>query len=199
MGIEIEAKFRLTDPATLVARLQARDAKRVALINEINTYLDTADHDLKSADRGLRVRIERGDGQPERVVITHKGPRRSGPLKCRQEDECVVETAESAMATLRALGYRPVLTFEKRRTRYLLDGCRVEVDELPLLGWFVEIEGPTTAAVQAVRADLGLDDASVLRTSYIAMLQAYAAEHRLTDRVVRLDPIDDDLALPAAG
>jgi len=200
MPVEIEAKYRLPVPHALLRRLAQAHAQRVGLIHEINTYLDSPDADLKREDRGLRIRVERIDDQPPRTVITHKGPRAHGPLKSREEDECDVHSADDALNLFRALGYHPILTFEKRRTRYTLGGCRVEVDELPLIGWFVEIEGPSEKAVLAVRDQLELDDASHLRASYIAMLQAHAAEHRLTDAIIRLDPPDPDLAqLPAAG
>jgi adenylate cyclase class 2 len=200
MPIEIEAKYSLTGPHALLRRLARAAAQRVGLIHEINTYFDSPDADLKREDRGLRVRIERIDGQAPRSVITHKGPRTLGPLKSREEDEVVVDSADDAIRMLRALGYQPILTFEKRRTRYRLGGCNVEVDELPLLGWFVEIEGPTEQAVLAVRDELELTDASVIRASYIAMLQAHAAEHRLTDAIIPLEVAAADPAeLPAAG
>ncbi|MEM6756230.1 MAG: class IV adenylate cyclase [Planctomycetota bacterium] len=200
MPIEIEAKFRLTSPHALTRRLNQASARRVALIREVNTYFDTASQDLKRADRGLRVRIEDVEGRGSRVVITHKGPRVHGPLKSRQEDECEVGTAEDALSMLQALGYRPIMTFEKRRTRYTLGSCRIELDELPLLGWFAEIEGPTDDEVIAARDALKLDGNEMLRASYIALLQAYASEHGLAETILRLPEPGPALeALPAAG
>ncbi|MEM0913450.1 MAG: class IV adenylate cyclase [Planctomycetota bacterium] len=200
MPVEIEAKFRLSSPHALHRRLTQASARRVAVIREVNTYFDTPDRDLKRADRGLRVRVEEVESQGTRVVITHKGPRVHGRLKSRQEDECVVASAEEALAMLQALGYRPIMTFDKRRTRFALGGCRVELDELPLLGWFVEIEGPSDKAVLAVRDTLKLESSEILRASYIAMLQAYAAEHGLADSILRLPEPEITLdALPAAG
>lgn len=200
MPVEIEAKFRLTSPHALKRRLAQASGRRVAEIREVNTYFDTPDQDLKRADRGLRVRIEDIAGRDSRVLITHKGPRAHGLLKSRQEDECEVGSAEQALSMLQALGYRPIMTFEKRRTRYTLGSCRVELDELPLLGWFVEIEGPSDGEVIAALDTLKLDGSEMLRASYIALLQAYAAEHRLAETILRLPESAPALdALPAAG
>ena len=69
-----------------------------------------------------------------------------------------------------------MLTFEKRRTRYLLDGCRVEIDTLPHLGMYVEIEGATEEDVLAVRDKIGMADVPLIRASYIAMLLTHLRE-----------------------
>ncbi len=188
MPIEIEAKMRLGDLAALEARLEEEGATRLAVIFETNTFFDTRDGAFKSSDQGLRIRIERGEGGDERVVLTHKGPRAHGRLKSRNETEVVVDSGRSAAELLGALGYLPVLTFEKRRTRYELGGCRVELDELPYLGAFCEIEGPNDETVLAVREKLGLAEAPLVHASYIAMLVSYAREHHLKAKLIRFEP-----------
>lgn len=180
MGVEIEAKMRLASREQMISRLQEAGAKPVAELSETNSYFDTADGELKSTDQGLRTRIEVVNaGSPnERVVttITHKGPRAHGVLKSRDESELVVDNARDAAELLGALGYHHVLTFEKRRTRYELDACRVELDELPVLGSFIEIEGPSEAEVLAVREKLALSNTPVIKSSYIAMLKSHLQE-----------------------
>ena len=69
-----------------------------------------------------------------------------------------------------------MLSFEKRRETLELDGCKVELDELPHLGSFVEIEGPDEEAVLRVREKLGLADRPIVKTSYIALLMGYLQE-----------------------
>ena len=41
-----------------------------------------------------------------------------------------------------SLGYTKRITLEKTRAIWQLDGCFVCLDELPLLGYFIEVEGP---------------------------------------------------------
>jgi adenylate cyclase class 2 len=77
-----------------------------------------------------------------------------------------------------------MLSFEKRRETWKLGGCKVELDELPYLGSFVEVEGPADQEVMTVRDRLGLSDRPIVRSSYIALLMGYMQERGQTRRVV---------------
>ena len=201
MGIEVEAKIRLPGvaAAALRDRLSAEGATLDARLVEANTYYDTPDGHLKTADRGLRLRVETNESTGDRrVVLTHKGPQAQGPLKSRLETEAGVDDPRATAEVLAVLGYHATLTFEKRRARYLLDGCRVEIDQVPFLGTFVEIEGTAAPDVERVRGRLGLADRPLTRASYVAMLAAHLREHPERagkDGVVRLS--DDPACDPA--
>ena len=171
--------MRLKDKDTLLAQLEAVGGKPVAKIKEMNTYFDTGEGNLKAADEGLRIRVEDfGEGKIK-TILTHKGPRAHGKLKSRSENEAEVLSAKDTAEVLGALGYTPVLSFEKHRERWEVDGCRVEIDELPYLGSYVEIEGPSDEIVMAVRDKLNLNDAPLLKASYIAMLSTYLQEKHI--------------------
>ena len=58
----------------------------------------------------------------------------------------------------------------------MLDSCRVELDEIPHLGRFVEIEGPSDEVVMKVREKLGLGSLTLIKASYVAMLSAHLQE-----------------------
>ena len=174
MAIEIEAKMRVSDFDAVRTALHGRGAARVGLTLETNTFFDTDDRLLLAGDEGLRLRTNRdADGGRETHVITYKGPMQAGRVKSREEVELDVADAAGAAALLQKLRFARVLTFEKRRETWKLDDCKVELDELPHLGTFVEIEGPGEAAVLKVREALGLADQPIIKTSYIAMLTAY--------------------------
>ncbi|MFI4859995.1 MAG: class IV adenylate cyclase [Phycisphaerales bacterium JB063] len=194
MPIEIEAKMRLDDRAALVQTLQRLGAAFVAELAETNSYFDVEDGALKRSDQALRLRIEvTGPGTPEERtvnILAHKGPRSPGKLKSREETEVHVDDPAAIVKLLNALGYRSVLTFEKRRTRYRLEGCLIELDELPRLGHFVEIEGPSESQVFAVREQLGLADSPLIETSYIGLLKAYLRETGGDDTAVCFAPAE---------
>ena len=190
MAREIEAKMRLDDRTALEQRLAQLGAQQVAVILERNTYFDTESEALKAADQGLRLRIEERDDAPPQMIVTHKGPCAAGELKNRSETELPVGDEQAALDLLRALGYAPLLTFEKRRRRWMLDDCRVEIDTLPRLGDFVEIEGPTEDAIFAVRRRLDLAGAALIRTSYIALLREHLRDQRDSTATLRLDSSD---------
>ncbi len=188
MNIEIEAKLRLHDPAAMHQKLVELDAVLDRRIHETNTYFDLPDGQLKSSDQGLRIRLERDLATDQtQTVITHKGPRTHGQFKSRSETETNVENAKSAAALLSALGYHSVLTFEKERTRYLLGDCRVEIDTLPYLGTFIEIEGDRDQQVHDILERLDLVGQPIIRASYIAMLLTYLKEQGMNQTTVRLE------------
>jgi len=191
MAVEIEAKMRLHDPEAVLARLSELGAARTAELSETNSYFDTAEGTLKSSDQGLRTRVEvTGASTPDESItttITHKGPRAMGAFKSRFETELDVDNAKDAAMLLAALGFQHVLSFEKRRVRYELGGCNVELDELPIIGHFIEIEGDSDEAVIAVREKLGLADEPIIRSSYIAMLRTYLQEAHSEQTLVRFN------------
>ncbi len=117
-------------------------------------------------------------------IITYKGPRQHGQLKSRDEVEVTVGNSEDAVQLLERLGYVRMLAFEKRRDSWRLGGCKVELDEVPHLGSFVEVEGPAEAAVLKVREQLGLAERPIIRSSYIALLMGYLQERGETRKIV---------------
>ena len=194
MAIEIEAKMRLHHVDAVVARLTELGATKTAELSETNSYFDTPEGQLKTTDQGLRTRVEvTHPNTADEVItttITHKGPRAMGKLKSRFETELSVDNAKDAALLLAALGYQHVLSFEKRRVRYMLDGCTVELDELPVIGNFIEIEGDSDEVVIAVREKLGLADEPIIRSSYIAMLCTHLQEAHSEKTMVRFEDAD---------
>ena len=185
MNVEIEAKMRLIDRTAMQQKLTDLGAEMIAELIEINTYFDREGR-LKSSDQGLRVRVERDNGS-QIATITHKGPRAHGKLKSRVETEVGVDDPRHAADLLTALGFNPVLSFEKRRQRWRLDGCLVELDTLPYLGDFIEIEGDTDDVVNALRDRLGLADIPLIKPSYIAMLQTFLHENGIRANHITLE------------
>jgi len=157
MPIEIEAKLKVDSHDPTRQRLRTIGAAPLGTWLETNTFFDGEDRSLLAADRGLRLRSARDvNTKTTTYTLTYKGPRMHGPLKSREEQEVIVGGAPETIALLGCLGYGPVISFEKRRESWKLESCRVELDELPFLGYFVEIEGSSEKAVMRVREQLGL-------------------------------------------
>jgi adenylate cyclase, class 2 len=170
MAREIEAKYRLRDPAGLRRILMDRGARCEGLMHEDDTLFDTADGQLGRGGRGLRLRTwcatDGADGKT--AVLTYKGPREAGVLKIREELETTVADAPALTAILERLGFRPAVGYEKRREVWLLGPCEVCVDEMPKLGWFAEIEGPDERAVTELGAELGLTG-ELIQDTYVSL------------------------------
>jgi predicted adenylyl cyclase CyaB len=188
MATELELKVRVASHDPVRSRLQELRAEYVGTVIERNTMLDRADGSLRAAGCGLRVRSTTVlDGKNPGSKITFKGPSRSSRLKCREEVEVKVESGDDAIALLARLGYGPSLEYHKKRERWRLDHCVVELDEPARLGLFVEIEGPDEPSIRAVQQRLGLADHPHIPSSYVDMANRYCADHHLPDRKLQGD------------
>ena len=171
MPIELEIKLRVVDHHAVRRALESRGARIVSNVVETNCILDDAAGRLRQRGEGLRVRVNqtvRGESQP--ATLTFKGPRQPSAMKRREERETVIDDPNATLAILKSLGFAPVITYEKKRESWIVDDCRVELDHVKRLGSFVEIEGPTEQAIEAVRNAIGLSDAESIRKSYVRMV-----------------------------
>ncbi len=180
MAREIEVKLGPIEPEPVRQRLLRLAGPLVGSGLEVNCIFDTPDRSLLNADCGLRIREfeptgpSSGPGPPaRRAWLTYKGPRRPGQPKVREELETAVDNPASLAEILRQLGYRQVVVYQKRRQTWHLGGCEVALDELPGLGWWVEIEGPDEAAVMHVRQRLGLSGLEPVTQTYVELAVAH--------------------------
>jgi adenylate cyclase, class 2 len=185
VAIELECKVRVASLVAPREKLRATGARFVGRVLEENRLFDRPDEALRRAGCGLRVRTARAledeggkaVGQGLRsaaeggcaATLTYKGPRVPGAFKQREEIEVEIGDAEAMGGILRALGYVERIMFEKRRESWLLGSCRVELDELPELGTFVEVEGPNEASIRAALAAIGLEALPSISESYVGM------------------------------
>ncbi len=182
MPLEIEIKLKVDDLAPVRERLKQLGAKRVGEALETNVFFDTADRALLGSDCGLRLRLSRDSASGnEKLRITYKGPRAEGPVKSREEIEVGVDSMDTAVELLERLGYMRMLTFEKRRETWMLEkSCSVELDTLPHIGSFVEIECKSEADVLRIREKLGLAHVNHVLPTYADLVSRH-----LNDRGTR--------------
>ncbi len=185
MGVEIEAKMKVTEFEPLRRRLREQGALPLGRTLETNIFFDTEDARLKAADSGLRVRTNRDIGSgSESYVITYKGPVAPGALKSREEIELTVDNPSRTAELFAKLGFLKRLSFQKRRETWKLGQCKVELDEVPHMGLFVEVEGPDERQVLEIRNQLGLDNEPMIKTGYASMLLKYLRENDMTSKDV---------------
>jgi adenylate cyclase class 2 len=144
--VEIEKKYRLTaaQRAQIIKQLPKLGAKRQAEEFEENTLYEGSGIDITRSVLRLR-RID------ERAVLTYKErfPSTSA-IKHQREEETEVTDAEAIDAILVALGFRPGVVYEKRRTTWSLGRVEIVIDDLPF-GLFMEIEGPAKEITRTER------------------------------------------------
>jgi adenylate cyclase class 2 len=169
MHVEIEAKLKVDSLEVVERRLAERGATLATETVQTDAYFDTADRALTQGDRCLRLRSERG-GEAPRHIVTYKGARETDDFKKRREINLEVSDPKGAEQLFLALGYEKALVFDKRRHTWHVDGCEVALDELPLIGAFVEIEGPDANRIAQVRHMLALADAPHVNESYASLI-----------------------------
>lgn len=170
MRVEIEAKLKVDSLDEIEARLARSGASSVGVVVQTDAYFDTPDRGLTRGDRCLRLRSERAASR-ERLILAYKGAKQKDDYKKREEVEVEVNDAAATESLLAGLGYRKALAFNKRRRLWDLLGCEVALDELPLLGAFVEIEGPDSDTIVKVQSMLGLSAVTHTAASYACLIE----------------------------
>jgi adenylate cyclase class 2 len=170
MYIEIEAKLKVDSFKGIEKRLKALGAEFLRERLHTDAYFDDEKSSLRKSDSAMRLRHQL-IGRRDQVVITYKGPRRKGRFKQRQEIQFEVGDAELAEMFLVAIGYKRTLVYQKKRRVWHYRDCEIALDELPLLGKFIEIEGPGAQRIAAVQKKLGLDDLPHIHESYAVLMR----------------------------
>ena len=178
MSHEIEAKFKVADFRAVRRRLARLGAVYLGTDLQTDSYYDTPDRRLLEADTGVRIRRRRrlrsaagtrakSDTRP---LLTYKGPvcghRRA---KIRREIQSRIDSHQAVAEVFEALGLIPSVTIQKKRASYRMGSCIVELDELPIIGKFVEIEARSPEQIETVRGRLGID-AEPSTDHYITLL-----------------------------
>jgi predicted adenylyl cyclase CyaB len=185
MATEIELKLPFDDLDTVRQRLKLVGAVSRGERFETNVFFDTSERTLKAQGRGLRLRSMRSEAGEVSNVITLKGPASGDAVRSREEIEFSVGSFKDATTLLDRLGYRQTLGFEKRRETWELGPCLIELDSVPHLGRFVEIEAPSEADVNVARAQLGLDQVASEQRGYISMINALVGQRPELGPIVR--------------
>lgn len=186
---EIEAKFKVENFDRVRKMLRRCKARPLSSVLETDRFFDTPADQFRKADSTVRLRnfrVLRGPRSLDvRPMLTFKGPAgKRTKLKIRPESQTRLDDADALLEILERLNLRQKLTLQKIRHSYQLGPCRVELDELPLLGAFVEIEGPDARTVLQVAKKLELSGPS-LKTSYTRLLTERCKElGRPTDRIL---------------
>ncbi len=169
MCIEIEAKLKVDSLEEIECKLPELGAEFLAEQLQTDYHFDDANTTLTKTDRCVRLRKQMV-GKNESFFLTYKGAKEKSNLKRRQEIEFEIKDADSVRKLLSALGYEQSLVVEKKRRLWQLGDCEVALDRLPLLGDFVEIEGPDEEKIANAQEKLGLSDLSHIAESYASLV-----------------------------
>lgn len=146
MKLEIEATFLEINKDELRAKLRAAGAKLVQpeiLMRRV--VFDISKHAF------ARVRDE-----GNRIVLTYKN-HHDNTLTGTEEINVEVSDYDDTIAILKASGLHAKSDEDSYRESWELDGVEIDIDTWPWIPSYVEIEGATPTAVEAISAKLGFN------------------------------------------
>jgi predicted adenylyl cyclase CyaB len=171
LKLEIEAKVKVDSLEQTAYRLKEAGACFKQELVEKDCFFADADRQIVKPGCGLRLRRQK-TSENEKFIVTYKGPKQKGRFKSRHEIEFEVSDAATVEQFLAALGCYKKLIFEKQRSVWQLENCLVCLDKLPMLGCFVEVEGPDEAAIAEVLKRIGLSEHEHINKGYAKLMRS---------------------------
>jgi adenylate cyclase class 2 len=185
-GQETEVKFYVHDLKRIEMRLLALKAHLIQpRVHEVNLRFDNPNGSLRRDFNVLRLRKD------TEAKFTFKGPsrERENGVSSRREIEFTVSDFDKAQQFLEALGFIPVVFYEKFRATYELHGVHIMLDELPY-GEFVEIEGDHIETLQEVANLLRLNWEAMVKAGYHALFDRAADKFKLNSSQLSFKALD---------
>ena len=186
MGLEIEAKVKVDGLDAIGERLAGLGAEHRGDVTHLDTYYGGGEGVLIKPGCVLRLRLQISAAS-EKVILTYKGTKQKGRFKKRTEIETEIADYSVMIELLTALGYRQELVIEKRRRLWRFRDCAICLDQLPMLGSFVEVEGPDEDIIGQVLAAIGLDGLEHINKGYAGLIRDKLREIGSKDTEVLFD------------
>lgn len=149
MATEFEGKILEINPSELEAKIISHGGKKIG-----ETFMRRYVYDIVPGDKSKWIRL-RDTGKE--ITLTIKEIHHDG-IDGTEEIEITVDSFEAANKILEKLGYQPKGYQENRRTSFILDGARLEIDHWPMIPPYLEIEGDSRDHVVNVAAQLGFSE-----------------------------------------
>lgn len=139
--VETEAKYRINKIKLIRTILNQEGFILKTKEFQRDEYYDTETRTLTTLDYVLRIRKTGGE-----LLFAFKGPRaysKEGDYS-RVELEFSAKNEKKLHQELEKRNLKNTWYFEKKRTTYLKKGSslKVEIDQIPEIGYFLEVEGP---------------------------------------------------------
>jgi predicted adenylyl cyclase CyaB len=175
--MEIESKFKVRSAGEIRAKLAEIGARFLSREFERDTY-----YAVPGGANLTTVRL-RDLGQKGLFTIksmpTKGAPAKLG-LKVLDEIQVEVEDASRFSRMLEILGFSAHSRKEKIRESYDWNGLPIFLDELPYLGFFLEIEA-SEEGINAAASALSLDPTQAIGETYLQLFSRYKTVRNAPD------------------
>ena len=179
---EIEIKLRIPsveDAKQLIEKIGKISDNVPEYFEQIDIYYDAKNGDLVKKDFVIRMRIVNGKG-----YVAMKSPRIfiNDAVQKRIELEFEVKDIESIKQKIKNQGLLETTVMEKRRTEFTLDNAIIAIDEVPFIGWFLEIESDGEESIEKIIKDLGISSFERMKLHYGELIDKKMSEINLPIR-----------------
>ena len=150
MATEIEIKVLDICEQNLENKIQALGAKLEGDWLMETLIFDYPDRRLLKNKSYVRIRSEGKD-----IKCTYKTPLGSEQQhKVMQEHEVIIDSTDNMKSILLGLGMEVILHFEKKRKHYTYGDYVFDIDTLPNIPTYLEIEAPSSDLLQEILQQL---------------------------------------------
>ena len=175
MPLEIETKFKVSDPGRMRRNITRIGARLMSRALEQDVYYGKEEKGFG----GTVIRLRKINGKRGVFTVKLSVSRKAyGVFKVKEELEVCIEDVKTFGRMLPALGLVPRFVKEKRRESYALGKAKILLDELPFVGWYLEIEG-TRKDITRLAKRLGLDIKKGTAETYSAIFNRYRAVKKI--------------------
>ncbi|MFD7505804.1 class IV adenylate cyclase [Streptomyces sp. NPDC059850] len=164
---EFEGRALGIDVAAITATIRQRGGAHVA-----DRLMRRHVYDIVPGEQGRWIRL-RDTGSEVTLCVKHIT---SDAIDGTREEEVAVSSFEDTHALLNLMGFTAKAYQENRRTSYVLEGVRLEIDSWPLIPPYLEIEGDSTEEVTSTAKLLGLDPGSLTGANTLGIYARYGID-----------------------
>lgn len=139
---------------------------KTGVVSQEDTYYWAPNWPKDYGDEMMRIRCESG-----RYFLAYKGPQEEGIMRAKPKIEFEVEP--SSRNALRPLGYKKIISFSKKRTKFIGRGLEVAMDEFDNGDCFLEFrtaDSKGETEISRCLEELGIDKSSVTKKSYLEIM-----------------------------
>lgn len=150
----------------ILYRLRKNKAVLIGGNKEITTRYDTEDMCYEKKGKFIRTR----QGFENIITLKEKNEENDSVFE-RDEFEVKIDDIENMQKILETLNVKPVLIMEKYRLKWVLEGVKINLDELSF-GVYLEIHGEKEEIDRTIDI-LGLENQEVLIETYWELYKKY--------------------------
>jgi adenylate cyclase class 2 len=165
--VEFEAKVLGIDVADITRRIEEAGGSHVAE-RKMRRFV----YDIRAGDQGRWMRLRDTGSEVTLCVKEIVGDSIDGT----RETETSVGDFQVTHELLGLLGFRPSAYQENRRSSWLLDGARLEIDAWPLIPPYLEIEGDDAEQVRLTADRLAIDRGALTAANTTAVYAGYGID-----------------------